>query len=273
MGNLRVDQSQLSRLSPLFLYQFNFDLKLWKMKVVFARGMFDISMFANHIYLPQTLPFTLHRWRFFPKLVLILYETWCLLQFPSTFQDNDTLGQLGHGDWNDVVLPAIASELFTQQMSYVFRGLEPGAQYEARVQARNRFGWNQLSDKFQFSTRGTGRCLSGSFASTLSLLMILQLGMRPLLHHQSSPANYIPLCAIIHVIPRLYCRGGETHPARNDCFYFLYVPNANRFVCVCLYVYLLSKENYFVYKLFSSRTEKTLADNVDDPDSPAFSGE
>ncbi|KAK6632354.1 hypothetical protein RUM44_007395, partial [Polyplax serrata] len=56
-------------------------------------------------------------------------------------------------DWNDVILPAIPSELFSQQMSYLIRGLEPSSQYEARVQARNRFGWNQLSEIFRFSTR------------------------------------------------------------------------------------------------------------------------
>lgn len=79
-----------------------------------------------------------------------------LPQYPSSFQENETAGQLGRGDWSDVILPAIPSELFTQQMSYVIRGLEPGTQYEARVRARNRFGWNELSEKFHFSTRGSG---------------------------------------------------------------------------------------------------------------------
>ncbi|KAL0273991.1 UNVERIFIED_CONTAM: hypothetical protein PYX00_006538 [Menopon gallinae] len=77
-------------------------------------------------------------------------------RYPSSFQENETAGQLGRGDWSDVILPAIPSELFTQQMSYVIRGLEPGTQYEARVRARNRFGWNELSEKFHFSTRGSG---------------------------------------------------------------------------------------------------------------------
>lgn len=77
-------------------------------------------------------------------------------RYPSSFQENDTAGPIGRGgDWSDVILPAIPSELFTQQMSYVIRGLEPGSQYEARVRARNRFGWNDWSDQFQFSTRGS----------------------------------------------------------------------------------------------------------------------
>ncbi|KAK6622725.1 hypothetical protein RUM43_008568 [Polyplax serrata] len=75
--------------------------------------------------------------------------------YPSSFQENETSNQLGRGDWSDVILPAIPSELFTQQMSYVIRGLEPGSQYEARVRARNRFGWNELSEQFHFSTRGS----------------------------------------------------------------------------------------------------------------------
>ncbi|KAK6632351.1 hypothetical protein RUM44_007392 [Polyplax serrata] len=76
-------------------------------------------------------------------------------RYPSSFQENETSNQLGRGDWSDVILPAIPSELFTQQMSYVIRGLEPGSQYEARVRARNRFGWNELSEQFHFSTRGS----------------------------------------------------------------------------------------------------------------------
>lgn len=75
-------------------------------------------------------------------------------------QENDTHGQyLGGrypGEWNNVILPAIPSEQFTQQMSYVIKSLDPAAQYEAKVQAKNRFGWNQESDTFHFSTRGAG---------------------------------------------------------------------------------------------------------------------
>ena len=44
-------------------------------------------------------------------------------------------------------------------MSYLIRGLEPSSQYEARVQARNRFGWNQISEIFRFSTRAIGNLI------------------------------------------------------------------------------------------------------------------
>ncbi|XP_063224484.1 protein amalgam-like isoform X2 [Bacillus rossius redtenbacheri] len=71
-------------------------------------------------------------------------------------RDNDTYPFVSYGmrgEWNDVILPAIPSELHTQQMSYLIKGLEAGAQFEAKVQAKNRFGWSLVSDGFQFSTR------------------------------------------------------------------------------------------------------------------------
>ncbi|XP_046675364.1 limbic system-associated membrane protein-like isoform X2 [Homalodisca vitripennis] len=75
-----------------------------------------------------------------------------------TRRENDTQGHLINGrflgDWSNVILPAIPSEQFTQQMSYVIKGLEGAAQYEAKVQAKNRFGWNQESETFHFHTRG-----------------------------------------------------------------------------------------------------------------------
>ncbi|XP_059612214.1 neural cell adhesion molecule 2-like [Phlebotomus argentipes] len=70
----------------------------------------------------------------------------------------------GHGsivhwsgnDWRDVILPAIPlSHLYTQTMSYLIHGLEPDHQYEAKVQARNRYGWSDVSDRFIFSTPNT----------------------------------------------------------------------------------------------------------------------
>lgn len=77
------------------------------------------------------------------------------------FQDNITYGHVygHHKEWNDVILPAAPSDAYNQQMSYLIRGLDPGAQYEAQVQAKNKFGWNKISDKFQFTTRGVGKYL------------------------------------------------------------------------------------------------------------------
>ncbi|KAK9510633.1 hypothetical protein O3M35_005374 [Rhynocoris fuscipes] len=73
------------------------------------------------------------------------------------------------GEWRDVILPAIPSGQYTQHMSYLIKDLEPSAQYEARVQAKNRFGWNQLSENFRFSTRSAGQ-FSSSFINNKSIL-------------------------------------------------------------------------------------------------------
>ncbi|XP_060520737.1 limbic system-associated membrane protein-like isoform X2 [Cylas formicarius] len=81
-------------------------------------------------------------------------------------KDNKTYSAIGYGynrptkdrrlDWRDVILPAIpAQPAGVQSMSYVIRGLEPGQQYEARVQARNKFGWGPVSDAFNFQTTET----------------------------------------------------------------------------------------------------------------------
>lgn len=60
-------------------------------------------------------------------------------------------------DWRDVILPAIpAQPVGMQFMSYVIRGLEPAQRYEARVQARNRFGWSPEIPVFTFKTTDTG---------------------------------------------------------------------------------------------------------------------
>ncbi|KAJ8897311.1 hypothetical protein PR048_002657 [Dryococelus australis] len=62
-----------------------------------------------------------------------------------------------HGDWRDVIVPVVPSEQLTQRVSYLIKGLEPVTQYEAKVQARNRFGWGRESDGFQFLTRSAGQ--------------------------------------------------------------------------------------------------------------------
>lgn len=42
-------------------------------------------------------------------------------------------------------------------MNYLIKHLQPAANYEARVQARNDHGWNKLSNVFHFSTRAEGK--------------------------------------------------------------------------------------------------------------------
>lgn len=58
------------------------------------------------------------------------------------------------GQWHDVMLTPYNGDTFSHLMSYNIRGLEAGSTYEAIVQAKNRYGWNEVSDLFQFNTRG-----------------------------------------------------------------------------------------------------------------------
>ncbi|CAG9824386.1 unnamed protein product [Phaedon cochleariae] len=60
-------------------------------------------------------------------------------------------------DWRDVILPATPFHSpGVQSMSYVIRGLESGQNYEAKVQARNKFGWSPISEAFTFQTTDSG---------------------------------------------------------------------------------------------------------------------
>ncbi|XP_013178977.1 PREDICTED: lachesin-like [Papilio xuthus] len=59
------------------------------------------------------------------------------------------------GRWHDVVIPAPQpAGALTHRVAHELRGLQPGAVYEAIVQAKNRYGWNEVSDIFQFHTLG-----------------------------------------------------------------------------------------------------------------------
>ncbi|XP_022915847.1 limbic system-associated membrane protein [Onthophagus taurus] len=60
-------------------------------------------------------------------------------------------------DWRDVILQADPSQSpkGVQSMSYIIKGLQPGQNYEAKVQARNRYGWSPISEPFTFQTTDT----------------------------------------------------------------------------------------------------------------------
>jgi len=75
-------------------------------------------------------------------------------------------GVLGANEWRDVIINVEKKDRLTQRVHYLIHGLEPGTEYEAKVQARNRFGWNAVSPGFRFDTRGSGTnpfcsCFSG----------------------------------------------------------------------------------------------------------------
>ncbi|CAG4970102.1 unnamed protein product [Colias eurytheme] len=57
--------------------------------------------------------------------------------------------------WADDVIPAPEpTGSLTHRVTHELRALEPAAVYEAIVQAKNRYGWNEVSDIFQFHTLG-----------------------------------------------------------------------------------------------------------------------
>lgn len=66
-----------------------------------------------------------------------------------------------HGKWHEVILHPHNGETFAHTMSYNIRGLEPACMFEAIAQAKNRYGWNEVSDLYQFYTRGPGEDLYG----------------------------------------------------------------------------------------------------------------
>jgi hypothetical protein len=63
---------------------------------------------------------------------------------------------LGANEWRDVIINVDKRERLTQRVSYLIHGLESGTEYEAKVQARNRYGWNAVSSSFRFNTHGSG---------------------------------------------------------------------------------------------------------------------
>jgi hypothetical protein len=132
-----------------------------------------------HAYISQRTVVLIGKWKFSISLFIedIILEqvvTGLLYQ-----QDNDTYSFTIYGhpgirsDWNDVILSPIPSGKPTQKMTYLIRGLEPSSQYEARVEAKNRFGWSRSSDSFTFSTTGMGK--SKCSAGSLQLVSYLQL--------------------------------------------------------------------------------------------------
>lgn len=62
-------------------------------------------------------------------------------------QINESFQQPGR--WHDVVIPAPEpAGSLTHRVTHELKGLEPGAVYEAIVQAKNRYGWNEVRENF-----------------------------------------------------------------------------------------------------------------------------
>ena len=66
---------------------------------------------------------------------------------------NETFQQPGR--WHDVILTPSArpiTEPLTHVMAFTLRGLQPSSVYEAIVQAKNRYGWNEVNAQTYFYT-------------------------------------------------------------------------------------------------------------------------
>ncbi|XP_059607777.1 limbic system-associated membrane protein [Phlebotomus argentipes] len=61
------------------------------------------------------------------------------------------------GKWHDVVLVPTPTRSAPNHfiMSHIIKGLERNSVYEAIIQAKNRYGWNEISDIHQFYTRNS----------------------------------------------------------------------------------------------------------------------
>ncbi|CAO1426341.1 unnamed protein product [Diamesa serratosioi] len=66
---------------------------------------------------------------------------------------NETYQQPGR--WHEIVLtpPHSRSDSAHHLMTYTIKGLENNSVYEAIVQAKNQYGWNEVSDIYQFYTQ------------------------------------------------------------------------------------------------------------------------
>uniref|UniRef100_A0A1B6C8U7 Ig-like domain-containing protein n=2 Tax=Clastoptera arizonana TaxID=38151 RepID=A0A1B6C8U7_9HEMI len=61
------------------------------------------------------------------------------------------------GKWHDFAIQPTNGASFSRIMSYNIRGLDSSSVYEAIVQAKNRYGWNEVSELYQFYTRRPGQ--------------------------------------------------------------------------------------------------------------------
>lgn len=59
--------------------------------------------------------------------------------------------------YNNIIINGVGTHGFEHHQSYILENLIPNSMYEAQIQAKNKFGWSGVSDKFQFFTRGYGK--------------------------------------------------------------------------------------------------------------------
>ncbi|XP_063240276.1 neuronal growth regulator 1-like [Bacillus rossius redtenbacheri] len=122
--------------------------------------------------------------------------------FGKNDSDSD---QEGKADgWLDVLVPAVPSEQLTQRAWHVIRQLQPGASYEAKVRARNRFGWGEQSPSFQFATSSSESALyqPSPEPAIYEEPAARDLGMRAYSSGAKSPETQCVLVAALAVLAR-----------------------------------------------------------------------
>ncbi len=78
------------------------------------------------------------------------------------FQDNEMIYATEYAtggfrtQWRNISLTAPSTGPFNHTMSYLIQDLDVATQYEAKVYAKNRFGWSEPSETFRFQTKGAG---------------------------------------------------------------------------------------------------------------------
>ncbi|XP_058119002.1 hemicentin-1 isoform X1 [Anopheles ziemanni] len=117
---------------------------------------------------------------------------------------NETFQQPGR--WHDVILtpaPRPPSEPLTHVMAFTLRGLQHSSVYEAIVQAKNRYGWNEVSDIFQFYTQ---RLTSDIHSEEMQVASSTSRSGATSLHRSTalrSTTAWLALMALLPVIPWL----------------------------------------------------------------------
>ncbi|XP_041760548.1 neural cell adhesion molecule 1 isoform X1 [Anopheles merus] len=121
---------------------------------------------------------------------------------------NETFQQPGR--WHDVILtpaPRPPSEPLTHVMAFTLRGLQHSSVYEAIVQAKNRYGWNEVSDIFQFYTQ---RISSDIHSEEMQVASSTSRSGATTLHRTAPPVGtaWTLLTLLATLIPWLLLHGG-----------------------------------------------------------------
>ena len=128
------------------------------------------------------------------------------LTLDNNFQMNDSFQQPGR--WHDFILTPEhrpVSEPLTHIMSYTIKNLHPGAYYEAIVQAKNRYGWNEVSaNKTSWILKKSPACCRYLILFEVVMILLNNNCIYPL--KRKSSLNILCILYIRYKKPNLYFR-------------------------------------------------------------------